>query len=342
MPSRLRTNSKAPQLELNFSASPLQISSEYVFSDLGIHRQSVVHSDSSSLSSFETSSSCSPPSSPRLNGAPSHLTIAIQSLEELEDEETSSPAMSQKDKRPLPPVPRSDLSPKIRPLPPTPKTNAVSISVTPATPLPPPTPTVESPHHLSLPRIRLLPKPLEIHSCSNLCAPPSYQLSQRDSLLPSPDSIFLPELPTPATARQRRLSKLKRYLGETVPDELVPVISSARDPRAATELLAHLRSLAQLESDMNEPLNPVAISRKLKELENDSALSDDEDDLIFLDEDEEVESIIEDSELLPVEGKAAFVAVALQKYSKKWMWDKGGNRREENDYADILRALRSL
>ncbi|KIK68356.1 hypothetical protein GYMLUDRAFT_714713 [Collybiopsis luxurians FD-317 M1] len=343
---RLRINSKPPQLDLDLSISPLQILPKYTLPDLQRHSQDVAPSDVASLSSFETSSS-STPSSPRLDGLSPHFAITIQSLGDIEEDE-DSPAKSPKGKRPLPPVPLSAPlspstvhSPKTRPLPPTPhvKANSLSISVTPATPLAPATPIVESPHHLSAPRVRRLPKPLEIPSVQ---APPSYQMSHRDSLVHSPDLISLPELPTPAAARQRRLSKLKRFLGETVPDELVPIISSARDPQTAKELLAHLRDFSESESVSNEiALDPVIISQRLKELEDDVTLSDAEDELVFLDEDEEAESPIQGSDLL-LGSEHVFAAVPFKRYSRKWVWDKGGDRREEQDYAYILQALRSL
>ncbi|KAE9405544.1 hypothetical protein BT96DRAFT_934793 [Gymnopus androsaceus JB14] len=283
-------------------------------------------------------------------------------------------------------------SPRTRPLPPTPhllKTNGVSISVsvTPATPLLPPTPHTQSPNHLSPPKIRRLPQPLSLKPGTTpapapvpvptptstvtnpapelyddtavvvLVSPPSYQNSSGDTLIPSPNSTILEfpttPMPTPSLARRRRLSKLKRFLGETVPDELVPIISSARDPQAAKDLLDHLTRFRGAEGTVTPeqrhepPLDPAAISRRLMELEQDEFLSDDDseeggfDDIVFATDQESVlDTGMSDSCVSG--GHNSFRAMPLKKYSKKWVWDKGGRRREEEDYEDILRALRSL
>lgn len=148
------------------------------------------------------------------------------------------------------------------------------------------------------------------------------------------------------------MSKLKRFLGETVPDELVPVISSARDPQAAKDLLDHLSSLRgtpmHVHTDLEPPLDPAVISKRLQELEEDKCSSDDEEifdgdfsELVFT---TDGESLVDDrTESWLTEGNNPLRAIPLpMKYTKKWVWDKGGRRKEEQDYKDILRALRSL
>ncbi|KAJ3869518.1 hypothetical protein EV359DRAFT_76637 [Lentinula novae-zelandiae] len=341
--------SKPPQLELNLgSISPLRILSGYAFEDFENHcEHDMAPSDESeSLSSFETSSSTC--SSPSLNGSSEHLTITLQSLVDGGDDE----AGFRKDTRPLPPVPTSastvcptpTISPRTRPLPPTPhlKTEDVAISVTLATPLSSPIPPTSSPNHLSPPRVRRLPTPFISPSIPR--QPSCDTVSTSDCHCLTVDSPPSPTLTieglSPEAVIHRRLSKLRRYLGETVPHDLVPVISSARDPRAARDLLVRLSSFSGSANTIHEPaLDPVVISRKLKELEADKSLSDDEDeDIVFV----EAESPVEGSESWSAGGDISFRATPLHRYSKKWVWEKKGRRREEQDYAYILRALRSL
>lgn len=324
-------------------------------------------------SDSSSSSSCS--CSSHFSSSEDLAIVLRQSAEDSGDEENDLSPKSRKDTRPLPQLPLSLLSPpnspsysppssatRKRPLPPTPhlKTDSVCISVTPATPLPTPSPRTQSPNHLSPPKIRRLPQPLLLEprplSAQStppshntvIVSPPSYQCSSGDTLIPSPNSTL--EFPTPTVARRRRLSKLKRFLGETVPDELVPVISSARDPQAAQDLLDHLSSRTPLHvhTDLEPPLDPAVISKRLQELEEDECFSDDEEiydggftELVFASDEE---SLVDDrTGSWLAEGNNPLRAIPLPtKYTKKWVWDKGGRRKEEDDYEDILRALRSL
>ncbi|KAJ3746595.1 hypothetical protein DFH05DRAFT_964486 [Lentinula detonsa] len=338
--------SKPPQLELNLgSISPLRILSTYALQDLEKHcEHDTTPSDASSLSSFETSSTCS---SPSLDGSLDHSTTPLQSLETRGNEDVFS-ASCRKDVRPLPPVPPSasassptpTISPKTRPLPPTPylKIDDVAISVTLATPMTSPVPPAESPHHLSPPRIRRLPNP-SAFALSPQAASDELPASGCENLCRLNTTLMLGTV-SPDAALHRRLTKLKRYLGEQVPNDLVPVISSARDPLAAKDLLVRLSTCPGLEDTTHAPaLDPAVISRRLKELEDDKSLSDEEDnDLVFV----EAESPVEGSQSWSAGVTSTFHAVPLHRYSKKWVWEKKGRRREEQDYAYILRALRSL
>ncbi|KAJ3768106.1 hypothetical protein FB446DRAFT_775171 [Lentinula raphanica] len=330
--------SSPPQLELDLRAiSPLRILSRYTLEDFEKDREHDTPSSyASSLSSFETSSTCS---SPSLDGSTD--SKIPQSLEDGENDDVSSTSC-RKDVRPLPPVPPSastgcptpTISPRARPLPPTPhlKTDELAISVTFATPTPSPIPPSDSPHHLSPPRIRRLPDPLASMPLSSLKPPPE---SDCDSLCSSSPSLTL-ESCSPDATLHRRLSKLKRYLGEEIPNDLVPVISSARDPLAAKDLLVRLSTCIGCEP----VLDPAVISQKIMDLEDDKSLSDEEEeeDLVFV----EVESPLEGSNSWSEGGDNTFRATTPSRYSKKWVWEKKGHRREEQDYAYILRALRSL
>ncbi|KAF9078596.1 hypothetical protein BDP27DRAFT_1309844 [Rhodocollybia butyracea] len=340
--SASRSGPRPPHLK---PTSAPQISPKYIFQDLEKYSErDMMPSDASSLSSFETYSSCS---SPSLDGSSESLTIVLQSQEDSGDDDISHG--HRKDRRPLPPVPqspvptspvlssppRSDTSPRTRPLPPTPylKTSDFSISVTLATPEISPSPPLESPSpcYLFPPKVRRLPKPdssLSLHTAT--LSPPSDQCSSEPH---SPASSI--RVPTPDTARRRRLSKLKRFLGETVPDELVPIISSARDPQTAKDLLAHLSNFKGTESaeSLAPALDPTVIARRLKELEDDKSLSDSE---------EKGEVILDMETSSCIQSATPFRAVPSKKYSKKWVWEKGGRRREEQDYDYIMRALRTL
>ncbi|KAJ4490023.1 hypothetical protein J3R30DRAFT_3399468 [Lentinula aciculospora] len=237
-----------------------------------------------------------------LEDSSKHLTITLPSPEDAQNDDEICSASCRKDIRPLPPVPSSA------------STSCPTPTVSPRTRPLPPTP------HLKTDEVAI--SLLQTHV----------------QYLTSP--TFTLEYLSPDAALHRRLSKLKRYLGEAIPNDLVPVISSARDPRAAKDLLARLSSFTGLEDTAHEPmLDPTAISLRLKELEDDKSLSDDEhDSIVFV----EVESPVEGSDSWSAGGDSAFWTAPLQRYSKKWVREKKGRRQEEQDYAYILRALRSL
>ncbi|KAK7019827.1 hypothetical protein R3P38DRAFT_1224005 [Favolaschia claudopus] len=212
-----------------------------------------------------------------------------------------------------PPMPRRQTSTaSLRPLPCVPETTGVSFSVTPASPLPPPTPVVQSSRHLSPPPPIFAPSHRFASISLRLDTSPDALKRVVDPPLSSPPPTpAMPEPPTPTTARRKRMSKLRRHLGESVQLELLP------DPG----------NMAEKENLHSQTIFAV---KKLLDLgeddTDDESSTDDEDDRYSL-----VFSHGHTHHVVPV-----------KRYSRKWVRERGGDRWVEENYSNILRELRAL
>ncbi|KAJ7672599.1 hypothetical protein DFH06DRAFT_96843 [Mycena polygramma] len=227
---------------------------------------------------------------------------------------------------PIPPTPKSAPPPRrqisnasLRPLPCVPESAGISVSVTPASPLSPPTPVVRSNDHLSAPLTLPPPRRFASLSLRLQTSPDALSSCAPDTPLSAPSAPLIPEPPTPNTARRRRFSKLRRHLGESVQLDLFPEAGS-RDNLFGTKREADIYSQTA-----------VAV-RKLLELE-----SGDESDSDTSSEEED-----EDEYSLVFTHGQAHCAIPLKRFSRKWIREKGGERWVEENYSDILRDLRSL
>ncbi|KAJ7028718.1 hypothetical protein C8F04DRAFT_1118471 [Mycena alexandri] len=214
--------------------------------------------------------------------------------------------------RSAPPVPRRTVSQaSLRPLPSLPE-----LAVTPATPLSPlpyvpqssahlspPTSTVPSPHRFASISLRLdtSPDALAPRAVTPLPTPP-----------PSP-CPSIPQPPTPDTAHRRRISKLRRHLGESVELELSPdgdrIFGGDRKTNAFAQTVVAVKKLLDLDA-------------------NDSDPSSDEDD--------------DDQYSLVFNLGQAHRVIPVKRYSRKWIREQGGERWVEENYSDLLRDLRAL
>ncbi|KAJ6463911.1 hypothetical protein C8R45DRAFT_1107500 [Mycena sanguinolenta] len=240
-----------------------------------------------------------------------------------------------------PPVPRRQVSQaSLRPLPCVPECAAgVSVSVTPASPINPPPQlrTVRSNTHLSPPRI-LPPRQgtfvslsLRLNTSPDALPPRAVDLTpsstspnaspatvDRPPSPPSPSSS-LPEPPSPSTAHRKRLSKLRRHLGESVQLELFPAgqedsIFQGKDVYSQT--VVAVKKLLDLDSDDSDV--------------DTSSGSNSEDD-----------SEDDGYSLVFTHGQTRR-AIPVKRYSRKWVRERGKDRWVEENYSNILRELRAL
>ncbi|KAJ7507207.1 hypothetical protein B0H11DRAFT_2219040 [Mycena galericulata] len=225
--------------------------------------------------------------------------------------------------RPLPRVPEASVAPELDDSP-------ISVSVTPASPMGPESPIVRSTTHLSPPRT--LPTPRRFASLSLRLDPSPDALAPRvpPPSLPNPPPatpaapihVQMPVPPSPNTARRRRISKLRRHLGESIALELFP------DPR---------RRDSVLESDIC--LQTAIAVQKLLEVDasdaDDSAPSSDDGDGDDDDDDDDGYSLV-------LAHEQASRSIPVKRYSRKWIREKGSKQWVEENYSDILRDLRAL
>lgn len=217
---------------------------------------------------------------------------------------------------PIPPAPKSappvppqhfpqTLSP--RPLPSPPDSGVTAYSVSPVSPLSPPTPAFES--------VRLSPP------CGWTGPPRSSSLSLK--VQTSPDALeprdletletpISPELPSPRTVQRKRINKLRRHLGESVQVVL--------DRPDKVDVLAGLRHAGN-EDDF--PILNVTVESVL-ELQS----SPDSDTSSECDGDEADDRV--DYFFPPARG------------SRKWMRERGKARWTEDDFTKVLQDLRAL
>ncbi|KAL1675659.1 hypothetical protein EV122DRAFT_292538 [Schizophyllum commune] len=150
----------------------------------------------------------------------------------------------------------------------------------------------------------------------------------------SPVSAYIPEPPTPATAHRRRMSKLRRHLGERPPSILVPAVPPLPEKAHILGALRNVRDPVSL-------ADAIDTAHRVLEIEFDSTSDD-----------EYTESDCEDDTLKPmacVEAPAGAVTQHMgtpprppHKYSKKWLRERRGRQRETLPYQEVLNALRVL
>ncbi|KAJ7075128.1 hypothetical protein B0H15DRAFT_956782 [Mycena belliarum] len=231
--------------------------------------------------------------------------------------------------RPLPPIPPSPKSPppfrrqvsqpSLRPLPSVPEA-PVSFSITPATPLPPLSPLVQSSTHLAPPVVLAPVRRFASISLRLNTSPDALASRASKSMLPSPPhspGFLVPEPPSPATAKRKRISKLRRHLGESVAFELFPE-SDSTSPKGA---------------DLHS--QTVFAVKKLLALSDGDAGSDNSDS-----SDEEGDE--DNYSLMLITHDAEPLSVPVRRHSRKWIREKGGERWVEENISNILRELRSL
>lgn len=144
---------------------------------------------------------------------------------------------------------------------------------------------------------------------------------------PSPITPDIPQAPSPMTARRKRMSKLRRHLGESIPDDLID--------RESGKLLHELHIIREDQVYSRNTSSAGAAMRKVIAISDDTSDASDESD-----------DTEEDDYRWTVEnGRTTLRATpSIKRYSKKWMKDKGGKRWtvEEDCYDDVLNALRAL
>ncbi|KAJ7291208.1 hypothetical protein C8J57DRAFT_1271816 [Mycena rebaudengoi] len=242
----------------------------------------------------------------------------------------------QKSIRPLPRIPSISTFAPPRPLPSVPEPG-VLISVTPSTPLPPPTPhRTGSRTHLFPPTARPpLPRftSLSIQTSPDALKPrvpphrPESPPPASESLPPSP---IIPEPPSPDTALRRRITKLRRCLGESLILESCP--DQGFRPAA---LVADLRSAAGAQGDYF-PSQTAAAIKQLLLLEGDDDSDTSSDSEGYGDDEERRVS------WLMSQGQA-LRGPPLKRLSRKWIREgQDGQRWVDENYANILRDLRAL
>lgn len=150
---------------------------------------------------------------------------------------------------------------------------------------------------------------------------------------PSPISASIPEPPTPGTARRRRMSKLRRHLGERPPSILVPAVPPLPQKAHIFGALADVHDSVAL-------TNALETVQRVLDIEFDSASEGEYTE----DENEEAVDKLDAS----VKEASAEVAQRLgsihrpaHKYSKKWLRE-GRGRRETVRYKEVINALRVL
>ncbi|KAL0578817.1 hypothetical protein V5O48_003185 [Marasmius crinis-equi] len=268
----------------------------------------------------------------------------------------SQGSISQLDVRPLPspPTPLSAGPRMVRPLPPPPPTPSCpepQFQITPATPLPPPTPNAPPPStiHLAPPK----PKPyafLSLETTMDSLRPPR-SICESEDFVPSPLTPSIPVKPSPSVAQKKRMSKLRRHLGEAVTETML----SGSPSGSEDTLLLDKKILPDFPGEdlKTHNLRDLIFTKVFSDLELDGSSSDEEEESVeheapmeekdgsnsggACDEDED-----EDEHCWVVNNSSTFRAAAFRRQSKKWLREKGGHRWEEQDYTDILRALRSL
>ncbi|KAF8912622.1 hypothetical protein CPB85DRAFT_579122 [Mucidula mucida] len=260
-----------------------------------------------------------------LEGSSSHYSLYTPPSPETKDRvrRTNSTTST---RRPLPPppvpgssAPRPTSSSGIRRLPVRPLPSRPSIAVTPATPLPL-TPLPSSPESVEKPG-RATRGQLTLVISPDALLPPR---CHSDSTICTPITPLGPQAPTPTTARRKRMSKLRRHLGETVPEDLIPGSDPLFLPVLPSELL---KQIAQESTD-------------------DLEICFDGDGFEFLeagqdeDEPEKVDKV--EQFVWSKDQEMKYSSVPPKRYSKRWIVERGGQRWEDTDYSDILSRLRAL
>ncbi|KAJ7216648.1 hypothetical protein GGX14DRAFT_391446 [Mycena pura] len=217
----------------------------------------------------------------------------------------------------------------LRPLPSVPQFAAVSVSVTPASPLPPPTPAVSS-HNAYLapqpppgctgsgPRFATLALRRQAsYDALTACAESSSPDTSPEPSIEGPSPPYTPRIDEPYTPlideppppRPRRASRLRRHLGESVQLELFSEKDAAHEADVCAQTVVAVQKLLDLD----------ALS------DSDSSDDDDADQLSLV--------------LTTAQVNCSF---PVNRLSRRWVREKGGKRWVEENYSDILRDLRAL
>ena len=164
-----------------------------------------------------------------------------------------------------------------------------------------------TPGQAAVPRNRSRRRPTELRVQTfrtNLSPAPS--LRRVDSAYLSPLTPSIPQRPSPVTTKRKRIAKLRRHLGESIPPELVFRKANVGPERVET------------------------ISRQLHvRIQNVKTVVRDDESAHGVDR-----SWVTD--------EAAFHPNAIRRFSRKWLQERGGRRWVEEDYEKILQALRAL
>ncbi|KAG5220110.1 hypothetical protein IMY05_C4679000600 [Salix suchowensis] len=197
------------------------------------------------------------------------------------------------------------------------------------------------------------------------------QRARHAPLRPSPVSPLasdIPQPPSPTTARRRRLNKLQRHLGESIPPELVHspsgrgrslsiTLGVSLDSSDSGEGLVFERSenLKAKDARTNKAYDEFGslsrFWRKCTQTSNqridvtrlvESDATDDEDDTSLGSGrgSDEYQWVVSRASKVEVTGTEA--RRAAHRYSKRWVREQGGRRWEEHDYNDVLKLLRKL
>ncbi|THU97636.1 hypothetical protein K435DRAFT_777921 [Dendrothele bispora CBS 962.96] len=314
--------------------------------------------------------------------SPSVYSMEDSPRQEFDSPRSLDGYMGYKPVRPLPILPGSAPASatchpsraSLRPLPlPPPSPQQPSISISPASPQSPVSPKIPttttrdigSPYPLPNPHIQPPPRTTSRHRpnlysslsldvSERTLAPPAYQARAKDTLLPTPivpspaasTVASVSDIPTPITDRRQRISKLRRHLGEGIPDELIPFMCATDTVKARLKVLRESRSEENLFSACKSTLDFGTIFKNEDDEDND----DDDSSSIELVSTPSIggkKSLeLEEDERRPKEidaaPKGAYRAKISKRYSTKWMREKGGRRWEEQDYNALMNALRAL
>ncbi|KAJ6598933.1 hypothetical protein DFH09DRAFT_1129603 [Mycena vulgaris] len=211
-----------------------------------------------------------------------------------------------------PPAPRLGRNASMRPLPCLPESDSLSISVTPATPLPPPTPTVGSTTHLAPPCPRPGPPRFASLSLKVQTSPDALKPRAFAPSLPSPITPTIPVPPSPRTAQRNRMAKLRRHLGESVQMQLL------LDRPDKVDVLAELRHAGKEDGII------VGEVLDLDGTDSDTSSECDGDDA-------------GDYDWGMTRDRVPSIQVA-----QKWIRERGKNRWTEDNFSKVLQDLRAL
>ncbi|KAK7461124.1 hypothetical protein VKT23_009050 [Stygiomarasmius scandens] len=303
------------------------------------------------------------------NSSPSTYSIDDSPRQEFDSPRSLDGYMGYKPIRPLPSVPGSapatchPSKATFRPLPlppPSPSPVQPSISISPASPMSSDMPArdVDLPYPLPNPHPRIQPPPrvssrhranpfssLSLDVSEQTLAPPAYKAREDDALCPLAPSpvISVTEAPTPVTDRNRRISRLRRHLGEGIPDELIPFMCATDAVKARLKSLRESRSEDDLYSACKSTLD---FGKALEGKDESDDDDDDDDDSIEIASPLVEEKVLNEPEQQQKETNAlpkdTYRAGSSKRYSAKWIREKGGRRWEEQDYKALMNALRAL
>ncbi|KAF8062257.1 hypothetical protein FPV67DRAFT_263288 [Lyophyllum atratum] len=243
--------------------------------------------------------------------------------------------------RPLPAIPSTPSpssatlpSPRSpRPLPSPPSTSPVSftsfksvesVDSSRSTPLPP-IPEIIIVEQVPQPTTPPRPKLPALVTDIDILKPPE---NDADSIT----SPLSPQMPTPLTAKRKRMSKLRRHLGEPILDEEFYARRLSPTPVTALTKGPVLQEVEQLGERLTYIRAAITVGKILDIIDEES------DDSEEVEKDEEVQ---EDYTWV-LENGTVFRGFRERRHSRRWMHEKRGQRWEESNYDVILQALRSL